>query len=166
MKIHCGNCTYDKVLKGKKTKMKYDISGLDYITLDSVMVYSCPKCSEKFYDFGNVEKLNAVIAEFLATQNEPLAGNEIRFIRKYLGYDTTMFTKEILKVKPETLSRMENDKQEHGETLDQFIKFLALTKQPDRDYALYEKIKEKKHPAAERILIKTKGRDYSVQAFV
>ena len=60
---------------------------------------------------------------------------------------------------------MENDKQEHGETLDQFIKFLALTKQPDRNYVLHEKIKEKRHPAAGKILIKTKGRDYSVHAF-
>lgn len=165
MKIHCGNCAYEKEIKGKKTKMKYDASGLDYVTLDSVMVYTCPKCGEKFYDFGNVEKLNAAIAEFIATQKEPLSGKEIRFIRKHLGYDTTMFAKEVLKISIETLSRMENEKQEHSETLDQFIKILALTKQPDRNYKLHEKIKAKRHPAAERLLVKTKGQEYLVQAF-
>ena len=165
MKIHCGNCDYDKALKGKKTKMKYDVSGLDYVTLDSVTVYTCPHCAEKFYDFGNVEKLNATIAEYIATQEEPLSGKEIRFIRKFLGYDTTMFAKEMLKIKTETLSRMENEKQECSETLDQFIKVLALTKRPDRNYDLHEKIKAKKHPAPERILVKTKGENFLVQAF-
>ncbi len=163
MGFFCTNCSNDKAIKAKKVTVKYDASGLDYLSISGVDEYKCPKCGEVFRNYGNVEKLNGTIARYIATKKELLAGQEIRFIRKYLGFNTKMFAENILKVDSSTLSRYENDKTDHGETLDNFIKYLALTKSPDRDYEAHELLL-KTHTTPAKILLKPNKGEWQVQA--
>ena len=80
MKYYCGACDNKKALKGKKIRKKFEISGLDSLTVDGVIHYHCDKCGEDFFNYGNLEKLHKTIAEFVATKEGLLTGKEIRFI--------------------------------------------------------------------------------------
>ncbi len=163
MEIYCTNCTNPKPLKGKKVKIKYDVSGLDYLTIDGVIEHKCPRCGEVYRYYGNIEKLNHAIAEFIAKKVDHLQGQEVRFIRKYLGYNTKMFATEILKIDVATLSRIENDKIEHSSTLDNFIKYLALSKNPDRDYEIHELLL-KKQPSFSNLILKPRKGKWLIEA--
>jgi DNA-binding transcriptional regulator YiaG len=69
-----------------------------------------------------IKKLMQLIARDLIEQEEPLIGDEIRFLRKRLGQKQTDFARAI-GIEPETLSRCENGRQKLGESNDKFIRF-------------------------------------------
>ncbi len=155
MQFHCTSCTNAKPLKANKVKKKFDVSGLDYIVLDGVIHYRCDKCGEEFYNFGNLEKINNAIADFVATKDGKLTGPEIRFLRKYLGFSSEMFAKEMLRITASVLSRIENGKQDQSNQIDQLVRTLALTKQPDRNYDLHDKLVNR-HEIKDSVVLRLK----------
>jgi putative zinc finger/helix-turn-helix YgiT family protein len=148
MKVQCTNCAYEKSIEGKKIRKKYD-SLLDFLTVEAYE-YRCPECGEVYYSYGDIESLNQIIVTLLSQKESPLTGSEIKFLRKHLGYSTDTMAK-ILGIDPTTMSRIEN-KQEHSGTIDNFIRYLALNRIPDRDYGLHDKILNRK-PLSKKILI-------------
>jgi putative zinc finger/helix-turn-helix YgiT family protein len=148
MKIECTNCTYEKPIEGKKIRKKYDAL-LDFLTVEAYE-YRCPECGEVYYSYGDIESLNRTIVSLLSQKEGPLTGAEIKFLRKHLGYSTDTLAR-ILGIEPATMSRIEN-KQEHSGTIDNFIRYLALNRIPDRDYGLHDQILKRK-PISDKVLI-------------
>jgi hypothetical protein len=75
----------------------------------------------------------------MVMNNEALTVCEIRFLRKHLVQKATDFSSKI-KLKPETLSRVENAKQAIGEKTDSYIRiYYALA---SKDSVLLDAIQE------------------------
>jgi putative zinc finger/helix-turn-helix YgiT family protein len=71
------------------------------------VVYTCSACGTRFDGFARVDELSRVVAQHIARREERLTQQEIRFLRKSLGYSSKDFA-AFLDVAPETLSRWES----------------------------------------------------------
>lgn len=135
----CSMCDNKKPLKKTKITHKYKECGLDNVTLIGVEYSRCDKCGEEYYGYGNMEKLNEMIASVLVQKKEFLTGNEVRFLRKHLGYSGAMFAK-IIGYDDATLSRLERGSQPVTKAFDRLIRFTVASKLPDRNYDLHDQI--------------------------
>jgi putative transcriptional regulator len=122
-------------MKTKRENYKYDASGLRGITLIDVEVSRCGECGEEEVTIQNIEGLHRAIALTIVQKREKLAGDEIRFLRKYLGLSGGDFAEHI-GVSMETVSRWEHDRTPMGVTADRFLRWLVVTREPVSHYPL------------------------------
>ena len=82
-------------------------------------------------DIPCLQQLLTAIARALVAKAGPLKGEEVRFLRKRMGYASKAFA-EFLGFAPETISRIENDAVEWQKQTDMLIRFVyaALEKLP------------------------------------
>lgn len=135
----CSMCDNKKALKKTRITHKYKECGLDNVTLIGVEHYRCDKCGEEYLGYGNVEKLNEVIANILIRKKDFLSGNEVRFLRKHLGYSGTMFAK-LIGYDDATLTRLERESQPVTRAFDRLVRFAVASRLPDRNYDLHDQI--------------------------
>ncbi len=88
------------------------------------------ECGEKAVEIPAIKQLMSLIARNLAMKNESLTGLEIKFLRKQLGQKANDFAEHI-KLQPETLSRIENEKQSVGEKTDVYIRIYYALESKD-----------------------------------
>jgi hypothetical protein len=88
----------------------YDVSGLPHVALVGIMVHVCPPCAAEVPVIPRIEELHHTIARGLIQKPTLLGGEEIRFLRKLVGFPVRKFA-AWLRVSPEHLSRVE-----HGHT--------------------------------------------------
>ena len=103
-------------------------------------LHRCNACGATYCEFSRVEELSRVVAHILARQEERILPEQIRFLRKYLGYGGKDFA-EFLAVAPETVSRWESKQHPMVMQLstEKLIRLMALTASPLNEYGL-EKI--------------------------
>jgi transcriptional regulator with XRE-family HTH domain len=68
-----------------------------------------------------------------AKQSVILAGEQIRFLRKYLGWSREEFA-AIMGVEGETISRWENNKAKMGKAADRLLRVFVFTQNPAEEY--------------------------------
>jgi putative zinc finger/helix-turn-helix YgiT family protein len=107
-----------------KDRYQYLESGLSNVVLDHMPVYECD-CGEQVVGLPNVERLHALIFEKLLTKGGRLRGEEIRFLRKWMGVKGVDFAK-MVKVDPTTLSKWESGDQSISKEHDQLIRFAIV----------------------------------------
>lgn len=113
-------------------------SGLPNIYLVGVRHFQC-ECSEKYVEIPAIKQLMSLIARHTVMKDQALTGTEIKFLRKRLGQKATDFSTAI-KLQPETLSRVENEKQSVGAKTDFYIRiYYALS---SKDPVLLDALKE------------------------
>jgi DNA-binding transcriptional regulator YiaG len=95
--------------------------GIKYFTYDDGKVVA---------EIPAIKQLMKLIARDLIERPESLSGEEIRFLRKRLGKRAIDFSRE-LGVDAATLSRLENGKQEPGESLDKLIRLVYAVTSDD-----------------------------------
>ncbi len=82
--MDCTNCGQ------KMVKMEgiypYHESGLKNVTLVNVPMYKCPACKETEVEIPRLEELHVLLAFLIVLQPDPLKGDEVRYLRKNLGY--------------------------------------------------------------------------------
>lgn len=135
--MKCVMCDNKKILKKKFITKKYNESGLHNVTLQGVEHFKCDKCGEEYYGYGDQEKLHELIARVLILKKEVITGDEVRFLRTYLGFSTPMFSK-LTGYTVETISRLENNKRPIQRSFDILVRSLVANKIPDRDYDLHD----------------------------
>lgn len=133
--MNCSNC--GKPMSSKRENVKYDSCGLDYVTLLDVEVRRCHDCGEQETVIPNVEGLHLALARAVAHLPVRLRGREIRFLRKHLGYSGADAAKA-LSVRPETMSRWENDKDVISPAADRFLRLMVANQNPTQFYPLAE----------------------------
>ena len=134
----CAHATRNEFLATDKTPYHFSESGLSNVYLVGVK-YSICDCGEKFVEIPAIKQLFSLMARNTVMKPEALTGAEIRFLRKRLGNKATEFAEKV-KLTPETLSRVENDKQRVGKRSDSYIRiYYALA---SRDSVLLDAIKE------------------------
>lgn len=84
-------------------------SGLDNVYLVGIRYFEEPD-GRVVAEIPAIKQLMRVIAHDIVTSPADLTGKEIRFLRKRLGKKATEYC-QFLGVEPETLSRIENEKQ-------------------------------------------------------
>ncbi|MFO1464071.1 MAG: YgiT-type zinc finger protein [bacterium] len=134
--MKCVNCDNKKNLHREIQTIQYRQCGLDNVVLEGVDCFICDKCGARFYGFGDQDQLHALIASILIQKKSALVGKELRFLRKYLGFSTDYFGK-ISTYDPSSISRLENDQQQSGK-YDRFIRVLAYSELPNRNYSLQD----------------------------
>jgi putative zinc finger/helix-turn-helix YgiT family protein len=118
---------------------KYEEGGLDNVTLKGVQEFRCAKCGEVYYNYGNIEQLHQLIAAHLVRKKDLLTGKEIRFLRKHMGYSSTVLAK-LVGQELETISRIENEKSKVTALFDHYVRALVIQKGHDRNYDLHDHI--------------------------
>ncbi|MCK5689688.1 hypothetical protein KAI87_10485, partial [Myxococcota bacterium] len=98
----CPDCGYKGDLKSHSAKHL-----LDGVVSVDVNEYSCPQCKAVHRGFLKIEVLYGKIAHELSGLSRLLRPDELKWLRKYLGYSTTTWA-EYLSVSRETVSRWEN----------------------------------------------------------
>jgi DNA-binding transcriptional regulator YiaG len=104
----CGTPTTQKAATIEKP-YRYEESGLENVYLAGITIFHCPNCMEETASIPRLLELHSVIAGNLIRKEEQLAGDEVRFLRKWVGLPAKEFA-AMLCVTPSHLSRVENGK--------------------------------------------------------
>jgi transcriptional regulator with XRE-family HTH domain len=106
------NCKASRVEKVATIEKPYHFldSGLPNVYLVGIKYFVC-ECGNVVAEIPAVKQLMQLIARDVVLSPRDLTGKEIRFLRKRLGKKATEYC-SYLGVEPETLSRIENDKQQ------------------------------------------------------
>ncbi len=124
----CNDCELEMKMK-KATVSKpcrYDLTGLKNVSLAGITVFYCPRCGAEAPSIPKLPELHRALALDLVGRNEELVGDEIRFLRKWLGYSSSRFA-DLLGMAIEHLSRVEHGHKTLGTSSDRLLRVIALT---------------------------------------
>ena len=122
-------------MRTKRENYRYDASGLKGLVLVNVEVSRCQKCGETTVAIPRIEDLHRAIAGTLVRKPGLLDADEIRFLRKYLGWSGVDFASH-MGAAPETVSRWESGKITMGPIADRLLRLMVVTTVPVRDYSV------------------------------
>jgi len=120
--MKCDICQ-GKIVTKTLQKYQYKECGLDNVYLTNVNVRVCESCGHESVRIPRILELHATIGRAIAMQPCPLRGQDIRFLRKQLGYSAKAWA-AFLRMDISTLSRLENGQQAAGPQSDSLIRFL------------------------------------------
>lgn len=146
-------------MKTGRENHRYKSSGLPHVVLVGVELRRCPKCGEYEVVIPHVEELHRTIALAIIQKKAKLTPEEIRYLRKYLGWSGADFARHI-GVGPATVSRWENGSTPMGTTSERFLRLLVAVKTPVRDYVeetLSEVATEKPSPLSAHLQVEKNG---------
>jgi putative zinc finger/helix-turn-helix YgiT family protein len=115
----------------------YEDCGLPKVFLvNSVVEHRCTNrdCGESFIEIPRLSELHRSLALRTATQEVELSKQEIRFLRKHLGYSSKQFA-ALIGVTPETVSRWESGTASMGKPTERFLRLLVLRSSPVEQYS-------------------------------
>lgn len=104
-------------------------SGLPNVYLIGIKYFTC-ECGNVVAEIPALKPLMRLIARDVIANPGALSGEEIRFLRKRLGMKAVDFAKA-LGLEPETLSRIENNKQPASEQSDKLIRLVYAVSAKD-----------------------------------
>jgi len=120
--MNCTEC--GTAMKTRKENYRYDECGLKYVTLVGVRVSRCPKCGNYEVSIPQIEGLHRLIDRILIEKVTRFTGDEVRFLRKSLGWSGSDFAKH-MGVTDETVSRWENDAAPIGPQADRLLRLMV-----------------------------------------
>jgi putative zinc finger/helix-turn-helix YgiT family protein len=101
----------------------------------NVEVRTCANCGTREVVIPRLDELHRAIAQALITWDAKLGAEQIRFLRKYLGWsgaDLAVY----MAVQPETVSRWESGSQEMGPVADRLLRLLVANREPATQYPI------------------------------
>ena len=120
--MKCAEC--GTPMKTRKENYRYDESGLKFVTLVGVEIKRCPRCGNYEVSIPFIEQLHRLIARILIEKTTRFTGEEVRFLRKSLGWSGSDFAKH-MGVTDETVSRWENNAAPIGPQADRLLRFVV-----------------------------------------
>jgi putative zinc finger/helix-turn-helix YgiT family protein len=136
--MKCMDCGAE--MNTARENYRYDDCGLPYVVLEDVEVSRCSACGNIEVSIPAIEDVHEKIAWFVAQKSSRLTPDEVKFLRKYMGFSSGDFA-EILGVDLATVSRWENGVRQMSSVADRLVRVLALTRQPASKYPI-EKLRE------------------------
>jgi DNA-binding transcriptional regulator YiaG len=140
----------------------YEESGLSHVVLQGIEVRRCAACKSVEPVILNIEGVHQGIARAVIEKPWRLKGEEVRFLRTYLGFRAVDFAR-VMGVSKECVSRWENDREPIGGLADRALRLLVQTTRPVSDYssdalnALLESIQEEHKPIDVRLARRSGG---------
>ena len=99
------------------------------VELQNVEVSSCAKCATEEPIIPNMDGLMLAVATALICIPRKLAGDQVRFLRKFVGKSAADFS-SFLHIDPTHLSKIENDKTDIGAGTDKLVRLLVANMSP------------------------------------
>jgi putative zinc finger/helix-turn-helix YgiT family protein len=115
--------------------VKYDASGLSGVTLANVEVRRCSKCGAREVVIPKIEELHRLLAAALIQKKGALVAEEVRFLRKYLGWSGVDFAAH-MGATAETVSRWENGKLTMSPQADRLLRTMVALREPESEYKI------------------------------
>jgi putative zinc finger/helix-turn-helix YgiT family protein len=130
--VECGSTGVET----RRENHRYRSCGLDNVTLVGIQVNHCRECGQNEYVIPHIEQLHSALAHVIATKSEQLVPQEIRFLRKYLGFSSADFA-NALAVRPETISRWEKSDsiRPMNKGLERLLRLMVLNERPAMRFA-------------------------------
>jgi putative zinc finger/helix-turn-helix YgiT family protein len=125
--IECGSA-----MKSRRENHHYVECGLKHVTLVGVEVRRCTRCGSHEVALPRVETLHRLIARALIEKTTRFTGDEIRYLRKSLGWSGTDFARHMGVA--ETVSRWENGAIPIGPQADRLLRLLVAQGKPTMRY--------------------------------
>ncbi|MEW5851355.1 MAG: type II TA system antitoxin MqsA family protein [Myxococcota bacterium] len=116
-----------------ETRGDHKYRELPGLLLRGVRFRHCPNCGEEEVSIPRIERLHRAVALALAAKPERLTNNEIRFLRKHLGWSRDDCA-GIMDVVPETVSRWENGRIPMSRMAERFLRLAVIRLEPVSDY--------------------------------
>jgi putative transcriptional regulator len=113
----------------------YAESGLPGVTLKGVEVRRCAACGDHSVIIPAVAGLHRAIAHAVIQKASALTGDELRFLRKHLGYSGRDFA-EVVGARPETVTRWERGDLAVPPQLDRLVRLMIVHNDSKLDYSL------------------------------
>ncbi len=104
---------------------RYVESGLKNVTLSDIELIRCPHCGNVDPIIQRISDLHRALALAIIGQPFRLQGEDVRYLRKYLGLPQDQFA-ELLHVHKTNLSKWENGQDKIGKQSDRLIRTVAL----------------------------------------
>lgn len=120
----CYDC--GELMEGRVADYKYVESGLSTVVLKNILVFRCSHCGGVMPQIGAAAQLHTWIAMHLLTKKTRLTGEEIRFLRKAVGYSATHLAKMVGTSKS-IVSRWENHSTTSQQN-DRLVRLICLNK--------------------------------------
>lgn len=140
----------------KLETIAYSSAGLPGITLKGVPVSVCEN-GHREVTIPKIDELHKRIAKELTAKPGRLSPNEIRFLRKHLGYQQVDFAK-LVGVTAESVSRWESGSVRMADTADRLLRLLVVQRDQIREFDV-ERLKgasENAQPLRAQIRVSTK----------
>lgn len=118
-----------------RESFNYKASGLPNVTLVGVEIRRCRECGEYEVAIPAIEGLHKAIARALVEKPGRLDENEIRFLRKHLGFSGADLAR-VIDAAPETVSRWERGAQPMSPIAERLLRMLVVNREPIADYSL------------------------------
>ena len=157
--VECGS-----TMKVRKEDHRYDESGLQHVTLVGVDVARCRACGNYEVSIPRIEALHRLLASVLIHKTTRFTGDEVRFLRKSLGWSGSDFARH-MGVAEETVSRWENDAAPIGPQADRLLRFLVAQGKLTSTYPPERLIKiDVSKATAARVRVSPRRADWVVRA--
>ena len=116
---------------------EYTECGLSGILLVGVNVHVCPKCGKRAVSIPSIEELHRTLARAVAEKDDRLLPQEIRFLRKQLGFSGVDFA-GVMGKSPETVSRWESTTtpMDMDSSAERLLRLMVMTRNPVTEYPL------------------------------
>jgi len=120
----CYDC--GETMRAKVENYRYMESGLKNVILKGILVFRCKKCGAEVPEIVGASALHSLIGIRLLFKEDRLAGEEVRFLRKLVGYSATELAELAGTSKP-VVSRWEN-RATLGSQADRLIRMICFNK--------------------------------------
>jgi len=124
IKTRCYECGAET--EGRRENYRYVESGLSSVVLTNVLVFRCKRCGAVVPQITAAAVLHLRIAMHLLTKETRLSGEEVRFLRKAVGYSATELAK-MLGTSKAVVSRWENYST-LGQESDRLVRLICVNK--------------------------------------
>lgn len=131
--MKCINCGSSMTTKRENVPF----TALPGVTLVGVEVSRCASCGEYEVAIPAMDKLMDMLAKAVVSKPGRLNGDEIRFLRKHLGYSGVDFAK-LMKSAPTTVSKWESGAQPIGQHADLLLRTFVILDKKIEDYGIKE----------------------------
>jgi putative zinc finger/helix-turn-helix YgiT family protein len=128
--MKCPNCRTEMTVQAET--YRYNETGLDVVLL-GLNVGRCQNCGEHSVRIPNMDGLHECLATSLVGKKGRLSGNEIRFLRTYMGWSGRTFAQKVA-VSPSTVSRWESGAQNASPQVDALLRSFVMLGKKERDY--------------------------------
>jgi putative zinc finger/helix-turn-helix YgiT family protein len=133
--MKCDVCRKGEIRIKRQQTYHYQECGLDNVYLTNTDLRVCDACGTKVPRLQKMPELHATIARAVAMQPCPLRGQDVRFLRKQLGYSAKQWA-TLLRTDASTLSRCENNQQKFGTQSDSLIRLLYFRIRDEKEGTL------------------------------
>jgi DNA-binding transcriptional regulator YiaG len=123
----CSNCGHSATVA--RGDHRFDDMGLPVI-LGNIEIIKCADCGTAEPMIPHMNELMDTLALAVICQPCKLGGDEVRFLRTYVGKSSKDFA-ALLHLDKTTLSKYENDGRDIGKQTDKLIRLLALNLSPE-----------------------------------